>query len=527
MAERPDPRENATSPPNRRNSMPAALKLLCHSTMVLALGACLALRPEAAFGEQAPPAAASLEELRLLFAEQKRLVEEQGRELADLRRRLDETRTLAVASRNELAELRERPSATSVPSGVEERLARMEQDVHRFPELAEQAVTAGDFPGSMHIPGSDAALRIGGQVRMTSIDSFDPIGTDDRFVTSSIPVEGSEAASEGDRTVYTAAPSRYSFDLRTPTGVGAMRAFIEGDFAGTGSGNSFRLRHAYGQWRKLTIGQTWSTFSDPEANPDGIDFEGLNAISHFRQAQFRWTHPFGERLALALAAENPSPSISAPDGSLVPGVNQVPDLVARLRWAPGEKTLAHGGLGNWRRDRLGGGGHVQLAFLLRQIRGEYDPNATVSTPGAGVHYSGRITSPWHADRDRILFALAGGWGIGRYITDLRTLGGQDAVYDPATNTLQALPVLSGYAGYEHWWIPTLRSTATWGTVYVDNPEIQTGGAMHRTDRATLNLSWSPIPRIDIVSEFLWGRRINKDGQRGEARQLQIGTTFRF
>ena len=178
-------------------------------------------------------------------------------------------------------------------------------------------------------------------------------------------------------------------------------------------------------------------------------------------------------------------------------------------------------------DRLSGGGHVQLAFVLRQIRGEYDPNATLSTLGGGVHYSGRITSPLHADRDRILFALSGGWGIGRYITDLGAVGGQDAVYDPATNTLQALPVLSGYVGYEHWWIPTLRSTATWGTVYVDNLDVQTGDAFHRTDRATLNLSWSPIPRIDIVGEFLWGRRINKDGQRGEARQLQIGTTFRF
>ena len=162
------------------------------------------------------------------------MVEEQGREIADLRRRLDETSSLALAARNELAELREKPPATSVPAAVEERLARMEQDVHRFPELAEQAVTAGEFPGSMRIPGSDAALRIGGLVRMTSVNSFDAIGTEDRFVTSSIPVEGSEAARQGDRTTYTAAPSRFNFDLRTPTGVGAMRAFIEGDFAGSG-----------------------------------------------------------------------------------------------------------------------------------------------------------------------------------------------------------------------------------------------------------------------------------------------------
>jgi len=57
--------------------------------------------------------------------------------------------------------------------------------------------------------------------------------------------------------------------------------------------------------------------------------------------------------------------------------------------------------------------------------------------------------------------------------------------------------------------------------------MRTIGASFRQDRATLNLSWSPIPRIDLVGEFLLGRRLNKDGQRGEARQLQIGTTFRF
>ena len=493
-------------------------------TSILAVIACLGLGQGTALRQEATPDTAPASEWQRLFAEQKRLLEEQGRQIAELRRQLDETNALALAMRNELAELREKPPAPSVPAAVEERLSRMEQDVHRLPELAQATVTAGEFPGSMRIPGSDAALRIGGLVRMTSINSFDAIGTDDRFVTSSIPVEGSEAARQDERTTYSAEPSRFNFDLRTPTGVGAMRAFIEGDFAGTG--NALRLRHAYGQWRKLTLGQTWSTFSDPEAEPIGIDREGLNAISLFRQAQFRWTHPLGERLALALAAENPSPDISSPDGTPVPGVNQVPDFVARLRWTPGDRTIVQGPL-HWRHDRLSGGGHVQLAFLLRQIRGENAPGATLSTLGAGVHYSGNISSPLRADRDRILFAAAGGWGIGRYITDLGTLGGQDAVFDPATNTLEALPVLSGYVGYEHRWIPTLRSTATWGTVYVDNPDFQAGDALHRTDRATLNLLWSPIPRIDLVGEFLWGQRIDKDGRRGKARQLQFGTTFRF
>jgi hypothetical protein len=206
-------------------------------------------------------------------------------------------------------------------------------------------------------------------------------------------------------------------------------------------------------------------------------------------------------------------------------VNQVPDVIARLRWTPGEKTLVHGPLGSTALMR--GGGHTQLALLVRQIRGEYEPNASLSTQGFGYHFSGRIRSPWHGEQDRILFANALGAGIGRYITDLGSLGGQDAVYDPATKSLEALPVASAYVGYEHWWSPTLRSTVTWGTVYVDNLDVQPGDAFHRTDRASLNLSWSPIPHIDVVSEFLWGRRINKDGQRGDAKQIQLGTNFRF
>jgi outer membrane DcaP-like protein len=480
------------------------------ATSVLVLVACLGADPGKAIGQESAPHAASLADLRRLFLLQQRLLEEQGRQIEDLRR--------------QVIQLQEKASGPPMPAAVEARLAQMERDVHRFPELAEQAVTAGDFPGSLRIPGSDVALRIGGRVRTASVNSFDAIGSEDRFVTSSIPVAGTEGSRQGERTNYSAAASRFNLDLRTPTGVGAMRAFIEGDFAGAGS--AFRLRHAYGQWRLLTVGQTWSTFSDPEADPDGIDREGLNAISLLRQSQLRWTHPLGGRLTLALAAENPAPDISTPDGSPVPGVNQVPDAIVRLRWAPGTETLVDGPL-HWRRDRLAGGGHVQLAFLVRQIRGEYQPNATLSTLGAGLHYSGRITSPWRRNRDRILFAAAGGWGIGRYITDLGTLGGQDAVYDPATNVLEALPVLSLYVGYEHWWIATLRSTATWGTVHVENLGVQTGDALHRTDRATFNLSWSPIPRLDLVGEFLWGRRIDKDRERGEARQLQLGSTFRF
>jgi hypothetical protein len=458
----------------------------------------------------------TLADLARLLAEQRHLIEDQRLEIEKMRAALEETRTLAVSDHNRLQAMDQQPPAPTVTAAVEERLAQLEQSVQHIPEIPAEVVSAGDFPGSFRVPGTDAALRFSGLVRMTAVNTFGPLGTEDRFVTSSIPVAGTPEAGKQARTVYTANPSRFSFDMRTPTGVGAIRAFIEGDFAG--SGRTLRLRHAYGQWGSFLAGQTWSTFADPEAEPDGIDFEGLNAISLFRQPQIRFTHRLKDGLGLAFALENPSPDITGASG-----VSQVPDLIARLRWTP-KKDHGILGLGLHRT-----GSHVHTALLFRQLKGEPtdQPNTTLSTFGYGVNVSGRMPAPFGTDRTQVTYAVYAGQGIGRYITDLGTLGGQDAVYDPATNTLQALPVFAAYVGLERSWNRALRSTATYGLVRVDNLELQPPNALSSTNRGSLNLSWSPITRVDLVVEYLLGNRINNDGASGFSNQLQIGGNFRF
>ena len=126
-----------------------------------------------------------------------------------------------------------------------------------------------------------------------------------------------------------------------------------------------------------------------------------------------------------------------------------------------------------------------------------------------------------------MFSLYAGDGIGRYITDLGSLGGQDAVYDSATDTIEALPVFAWYLGYESRWTDRWRSTFTYGTVIVNNLDIQPGDALKQTNRGSFNLTLSPIRRLDLVAEFLFGNRIDKDGKRGASSQLQLGTNFRF
>lgn len=312
-------------------------------------------------GEQGP----SLADLVSLIDSQKALIESQGKRIDALEGRLRKVENLVLASDHRLQEQKGQAPQEMTPSAVADRLAQREKSVQGLAELPTSVVEAGEFPGSFRIPGTDAALKIGGQVQMTVVKTLGPLGVDDRFVTSSIPIEGTQEAGKGSRLVYTTRPSRLNFDLRTPTGVGSMRLFLEADYAG-GDIDAFRLRHAYGQWGHFLAGQTWSTFSDPEAVPNGIDFEGLNAISLFRQPQIRYTRGWGEKRSFSIAAENPSPDVTGASG-----VNQVPDIVARLRFESGEASHL---------PILRRGGHLQIAVIGRQIRAEIPDhvNETVS-----------------------------------------------------------------------------------------------------------------------------------------------------
>ena len=155
-----------------------------------------------------------------------------------------------------------------------------------------------------------------------------------------------------------------------------------------------RLRHAFLQTNRFIVGQTWSTFSDPEAEPIGIDFEGLNAISLFRQPQFRWTSTIRSRYELAVALENPAPDLTDAEG-----VNLTPDFIVRMRWEPehNRRLFAHAA-------------HVQASLLVRQLRGEASgqPDASLATGGLDGNLSGVLVPHWDAD-DRIKFAANAGF----------------------------------------------------------------------------------------------------------------------
>ena len=446
---------------------------------------------------------AEIRELREMLAEQnlqlsvqRELIDSQQEEIAKQRALLQsvQARLDRLAAKQNVDPSQENTEQAPQSAGPDELVA----------EEPESTSFGEDFRGSIPIPDSDAAIKVVGFVKMSGVYTLDPLGSEDRFVVGLIPVGDSNADFNDSEVKVSARQSRLGIEIRDSTSYGPLRAFVEGDFAGVG--DTYRLRHAFGQFRHILAGKTWSTMVDNRATPEEIDFEGINGRIQVRQTQIRYFPKFGRNLDLLIGLEDPAPDVTGGQG-----VSQYPDFVASVRR-------------NWS-DRW----HVKTSLLLRQIEAKWDLDTSVadSTFGWGFSVSGKVGLGISDERDNILFQLNYGDGIGRYINDLQEVGGQDAEFSPLTGELETLNVFSGYVAYQHWWQESLRSTLTYSWVDVENLDFQDDSAYAKTDRAIINLLWSPVTRVDVGAEFLWGQRENKDGTDGTARQLQIGAKYRF
>ena len=429
--------------------------------------------------------------------------------LQSLQRRLDELATAMDQERE----------PTQEEIAMKERLASLETQVSRIPEDPATKMGEEGFPGSLRVPGTNAAYRIGGYASFNYVSSFDPIESKDRFIVGSIPVEDQQAANVGANTSLTANQTRLNFDLREDTSFGRFRAFVEGDFAG--EVDTFRLRHAYGQFADFLTGKTWSTMYDAQAHPDELDFEGINGQTILRQAQIRWFPSIGEDYSLAVALEDPITEATDYDYNDADNTlstfeeeatssSDLPDLVGSIR-----RTWF---------DRY----HLRTALVLRNLQAQsfWVPGLEPSTVGWGLAVSGVTKVPFWDERDNIKFQVLGGRGVGRYLNDTNTLGGLDATFAP-DGSLDALPIFGGYAAFQHWWDAKMRSTFLISFVRIDNYDYQPDDAYKQTARFSGNFIWSPIPRVDIGTELIWGERTNKDNNDASAVQIQLATKYRF
>ena len=332
------------------------------------------------------------------------------------------------------------------------------------------------------------------------------------YVPSTIPVGGA-AEGSGDTDIH-AQFSRFWLSADTTLDSGdKLKGFIEVDMFGGGS-NAFignetstnthgvALRHAYVSWNQWLAGQTWSNFQDVAAVPDSVDFVGPTEGTIFvRQAQLRYTQgPW------SFSVENPETTIT-PFGNVGARIasddNDVPDFTAR--WI-----------------RKGDWGHVTVAGLLRQLKYQnVATNIDDSQTGGAVSVSGRFNV---GKNDDLRYMVSGGPGLGRYLA----FGlGSDAV-TRADGSLEALDGYGGFVAWRHAFSPKLRGNLMYSAAHFDNDIAITGpGVTERAQSWHANLIYSPLPKLDLGAELIWGQRSLEGDADGDLRRLHTTVKYSF
>jgi DcaP outer membrane protein len=380
-----------------------------------------------------------------------------------------------------------------------------------YQEFSEETVAAARFNnvpldpkyhGFFRLPGTQTILKIGGYFKTDFIYDLKPAGNTDSFIPSSFPIPTVVGVNNATVSIR---PTRLSLDFRVPsTKIGDVRFYVEGDLFGTNA-TTPRLRHAYAQARNFLVGQTFSNFMDPDGFPDTLDFQGPNGMVSIRNPQLRYGFALSSSTTLYFSVEKPSSDITfkTPEFSAQPNAPS-PDGTIRLR-------------------QEFEGGHFQIAGLFRSIAAFLPDGRTDSVFGWGLNTSAGFKT---FGKDNIVFGVAAGHGISRYLQDTSGLGIDAEVASFTNPHLEATPSVGVVTAYQHYWLKTLRSSATYSYAAVNNTDRATSVYNHGTYTA-YNIIWNPYGSLNVGAEFLYGWITRQDGQKANAPRFQFSAKYSF
>ena len=363
------------------------------------------------------------------------------------------------------------------------------------------------YSGFFRLPGTQTILKIGGYFKTDFIYDLKPAGNTDSFIPSSIPIPAVVGVNNATVSVR---PTRLNLDFRVPsTQLGDVRFYIEADLFGTNA-TTPRLRHAYAQVRNVLIGQTFSNFMDPDGFPDTLDFQGPNGMVSIRNPQLRYGFALSPSTTFYVSVEKPSSDITfkTPQFSSQPNAPS-PDGAIRLRQ-------------EFER------GHFQVAAIFRSIGAFVATTPTAKTDsvfGWGVNASTGVKT---FGKDNVIFAVAGGHGVSRYLQDTSGLG-IDAEPNSATS-LKATPAVGVEAAYQHYWLKNLRSSAIYSYSAVNNTAFFSSAAPGTYNHATYtgsNLIWNPFGSLNVGAEVLYGWAMEQNGLKANAPRIQFSAKYSF
>jgi hypothetical protein len=130
-------------------------------------------------------------------------------------------------------------------------------------------------------------------------------------------------------------------------------------------------------------------------------------------------------------------------------------------------------------------------------------------------------------RDNLIFAVAGGRGISRYIQDTSGLGIDAEPASGVTTHLVATPAVGVEASYQHYWTKRLRSSAIYSYAAVDNTDLAAPTTYNHATYTGTNLIWNPGGSLHLGAEFLYGWAMEQSGQKANAPRIQFSAKYSF
>ena len=478
---------------------------------------------------------------------------------------------------------------------LQQRLDQLAQVGTAKPQLPPgTASLAGSFPRSFLIPGTDTSIQIGGYIDLTG--HWDLSGGSPTSVNAAVAVTGSPQVSgapldlhgtglfappafnphsRGNGTFRIAAnESRFFIETRTPTAWGEALTHLEADFYGcTASAVNcsnldrgtnpqlLRLRLAYATLGGFLAGQNWVPVNDNAAHAELIDFGGEAGTFGFSRAPqfgYKWSLPYG--ISASAYAVQPQTSFVTPVGALeddCSGTGLATTYCAPTALAvnPGKTTMPDG---NFILEFQQPWGHLRFAGVVQKL--ELEDGAFISKEyiGYGGGFSGNVHPDWFGwSKDNLGFEFFAGDGLGHYATSpgstvttgtiaLATNYGGPAVNGYGTgaagSTTAANAALvrattltqwGGQVNYQHWWMPNLRSTASFGVLHQDVPTslVTMNAATFSYNKewvtAHANLIWSPIAFIDTGVEYTYGHRVTVFNAKGDINVIEANFRVKF
>ncbi len=178
-------------------------------------------------------------------------------------------------------------------------------------------------------------MRIYGFAELDWVHLFKGDNSDNDYATFAyyLPLNDTPEGERNHRDYLTMRESRVGLETGMPTKFGVLSTKIEGDFnneprhgnsstygdtghvytQGATNSYGFRVRHAYGQFAGLLVGQTWSTFMDVDNFPETVDYNGPPGGTFIRQPQIRYAYATPKAGTFTVALENSVSYVLDPD----------------------------------------------------------------------------------------------------------------------------------------------------------------------------------------------------------------------